>query len=268
MSSQTSGVTGDGDGLFYETMNPLLTQYSSYFAANAPIVQPTMPQIGTLLNEQLGWLAQQHAVSGSIRGNVVTVVNQTGAALLIPLTGTTVGSPYAGGQSGWTNAPAGTSTYTALAAWPSPPTGSVIITIPKGPSPTTGPSTKTKKQAKKAKIVYRAVQVKPKTVRIRRGKVRVSLACRASRGKSRKGKVCKGRLVLKVSRHSLTHTFRFKSGKVDHVTVKLSQPIRKLATAARRHRRGHRTLTGKLTIRTRLTAKSTKTRKGTLRIRT
>jgi hypothetical protein len=265
MSSQTSGVTGDGDGLFYETMNPLLAQYSSYFAANAPIEQPTMPQMGTLLNEQSGWLAQQHAVSGSIRGNVVTVANQTGAPLSIPLTGTTVGSPYAGGQSGWTIAPAGTSTYTALAAWPSPPTGSVIITIPKGPSPTTGPS---KKAKKKAKIVYLAVQVKPKTVRIRRGKVRVSLACRASRGKSRKGKVCRGRLVLKVSRRSLTHTFRFKSGKVDHVTVKLSKPIRKLAAAAHRRRRGHRTLTGKLAIRTRLTAKSTKTHKGTLRIRT
>jgi hypothetical protein len=268
MSSQTSGVNGNGNGLFYETMNPLLTQYASYFAANAPIVQPTMPQIGTLLNEQSGWLAQQHAVTGSIRGNVVTVVNQTGAALLMPLTGTTVGSPYEGGQSGWTTAPAGTSTYTALAAWPSPPTGPVIITLPKGPSPTTGPNKKTKKTAKKAAIVYVAVQVKPKTVRIRRGKVRVSLACRASRGKSRKGKVCKGRLVVKVSKHSLTHTFRFKSGKVDHVAVKLTKPIRKLATAAHHRRRGHRTLTGKLTIRTRLTAKSTRTRKGTLRIKT
>jgi hypothetical protein len=112
------------------------------------------------------------------------------------------------------------------------------------------------------------VQVGPKIAPIRRGEVRVSLGCRASRGKSRKGKVCKGRLVLKVSRHSLTHTFRFKSGKVDHIAVKLSKPIRKLATAARRHRRGHRTLTGKLTIRTRLTAKSAKTRKGILRIRT
>ena len=268
MSSQTSGANGNGDGLFYETMNPVLGQYSSYFLGNAPIVQLTMPQIGTLLNEQSGWLAQQHGVSGSIRGNVVTVVNQTGAARLIPLTGTTVGSPYAGGQSGWTIAPAGTSTYTALAAWPAPPTGSVIITIPKGPSPTTGPGKKAKKKAKKAKIVYVAVQVKPRTVRIRHGKVRVSLRCRASRGKTRKGKVCKGRLVLKVSRHSLTHTFRFKSGKTDHIALKLSKPIRKLAAIARRHRRRHRTLTGKLTIRTRLTAKSTKTRKGTLRIRT
>jgi hypothetical protein len=263
MSSQTSGVNGNGDGLFYETMNPLLTQYGSYFAGNAPIVHPTMPQIGTLLNEQSGWLAQQHGVSGSIRGNVVTVVNQTGSALLIPLTGTTVGSPYAGGQSGWTNAPVGTSTYTALAAWPSPPTGSVIVEIPRGPSPTTHTRKNTKK-AKKAKVVYVAVQVKPTTVRIRHGRVRVALRCRASRGKTRKGRVCAGRLVLKVSRHSLTRTFRFKSGKADHIAVKLSKPIRKLATAARRHR----TLTAKLSITTRLSAKSKKRHTGVLRIRT
>ena len=266
MSSQTSGVTGDGDGLFYETMNPLLAQYSSYFLGNAPIIQPTMPQIATLLNEQSGWLARQRSVSGSIRGNVVTVVNQTGAALLLPLTGTTVGVPYAGSQSGWTNAPAGTSTYTALAAWPAPPTGPVIITIPKGPSPTTGP--KKAKKAKKAKIFYVAVQVKPKIVRIKRGKVRVSLRCRASRGKTRKGKVCRGRLVLKVSRHSLAHTFRFKSGKIDHVAVKLSKPLRKLARTAHRRRRGHRMLTAKLAITSRLSAKSTKRRTGVLRIRT
>jgi hypothetical protein len=260
MSSQTSGVNGNGDGLFYETMNPLLTQYGTYFAGNAPIVQPTMPQIGTLLSEQSGWLARQGSVTGSIRGNVVTVSNQTGGALAIPLTGTTVGSPYAGGQSGWTTAPAGTSTYTALAAWPSPPTGPVIVQVPRGPSPTTH-------AVKKAKIVYLAVQVKPKTVRIRRGKVRVSLACRASRGKTRKGKVCRGRVVLRVSRHSLTHRFSFKSGKTDHVAIKLSKPVRRLAAAARRHRPRHRTLKAKLSIRTRLSAKSTRTRKGVLRIR-
>jgi hypothetical protein len=74
--------------------------------------------------------------------------------------------------------------------------------------------------------------------------------------------------VLRVSRHSLTHTFRFKSGKVDHVAVKLSKPVRRLATAARRHRRGHRTLTAKLSITTRLSAKSTKRHTGVLRIRT
>lgn len=268
MSSQTSGVNGNGDGLFYETMNPLLAQYGMYFAGNAPIVQPTMPQIGTLLTEQTDWLARQGSVTGSIRRNVVTVSNQTGGALAVPLTGTTIGSPYAGGQSGWTIAPAGTSTYTALAAWPSPPTGPVIVEVPRGPSPTTHAVTKKKNVRKKAKIVYVTVQVKPKTVRIRRGKVRVSLGCRASRGKTRKGKVCTGRLVLTVSRHSLTHRFRFKSGKTDHVTIKLSKPVRKLAEAAHRHRRRHRSLTLRLSIRTRLSAKSTKTRKGALTIRT
>ena len=46
-----------------------------------------------------------------------------------------VGSPYAGTQSGWTDAPTGTSTYTALAAWPAEPTNPVILTPPAGPAP-------------------------------------------------------------------------------------------------------------------------------------
>ena len=50
-----------GDGLYYETMNPLLAQYHQYFAANAPIVQLTMAQIGTLLSEQAGWAAATRA---------------------------------------------------------------------------------------------------------------------------------------------------------------------------------------------------------------
>ena len=46
-----------GDGLFYETMNPLLAEYHQYFASNGPIEQLTMPQIATLLTEQANWAA-------------------------------------------------------------------------------------------------------------------------------------------------------------------------------------------------------------------
>ncbi len=123
MSQTTGTVNGEGNGLFYETLNPLLAQYNQYFASNAPIEQLTMAQIGTLLTEQANWAtANASQVSGYIQGNVATV-NNKGAAVELPLTGTNIGSAYAGSQSGWTLAPAGTSTYTALSAWPAPPTG-------------------------------------------------------------------------------------------------------------------------------------------------
>ncbi len=264
MSSTTSGVNGDGNGLFYETMNPLLAEYNQYFAANAPVEQPTMAQIAALLAEASGWAASHSRVTGSIQGNLVTVVNGTGAMLETPLTGTNVGSPYAGGQSGWTPAPAGTSTYTALAAWPAEPTGPVIVTVPYGPHPSTGPGGG---RGRKAAIAYLAVQAKPKTVGIKRGRVTVSLQCKASKGRTIKGRVCAGTLLMKVGRHTMTHKFRFKSGKVDRIAIKLPKSVRHAATAARKRGRKHRNLTGKLVITTRLSAKSSRTRNGTLTIR-
>ena len=118
MDQTTGPATAQGDGLFYETLNPLLAQYNQYFAASAPIEQPTTPQIGALLSEQATWAANT-AVSGYIQGNQVTITNSGTGSTTIPLTGiTTVGSAYGGMQSGWTSVPAGASTYTAATTWP------------------------------------------------------------------------------------------------------------------------------------------------------
>ena len=119
LMSQTSGtVSGMGDGLFYETMNPLLAEYHQYFASNSPIEQLTMPQIATLLTEQANWAANTQ-VSGYIQGNQVTITNAGTAATYIPLTGIpAVGSAYGGLTSGWTTVPAGTSTFTSSTTWP------------------------------------------------------------------------------------------------------------------------------------------------------
>jgi hypothetical protein len=259
MSQTNQGATGNGDGLFFETMNPLLAEYHQYFATNAPIEQPTMAQIGALLNEQTAW-AGTTAITGFIQGNKVTVSNGTGAAFAIPLTGVeNVGSPYEGSQSGWVAAPAGTSTYIAFNTWPTEPTNAVKVRVPNGSAPGGHPAG--------AAISYYAVQAAPKTVSIKQGKVRVSLACRASRGRTPKGKLCRGSFTLKVAGHPLRHTFRFKSGKVDRVTVKLTAKVRAaVAVAARRHTRKHR-LTGKLTITTQLSGRKTHQSRGTLTIK-
>jgi len=118
MSQTTGTANGVGDGLFYETMNPLLAEYHQYFNSNAPIEQLTMAQIGALLAEQANWATNAN-VSGYIEGDTVTITNANSTASTIPMSGVpTVGSAYGGLTSGWTSAPAGTSTYTSSTTWP------------------------------------------------------------------------------------------------------------------------------------------------------
>ncbi len=140
MQQQTGIPTTTGDGLYYQVMNPLLAQYNLYFQPNAPIEQPTMQATATLLSEQAAWAtAGGSQVTGSIEGNLVTI-NNSGSAIQMPLTGIQgVGDMYGGNQSGWTNAKAGTSTFTALAAWPALPTTPAVPTGPSGTTPATGP---------------------------------------------------------------------------------------------------------------------------------
>jgi hypothetical protein len=105
-----------GDGLYYSTLDPLLSEYALFFSV--PIQQPTTLQIAELLAEQAAWAATS-TVSGYIQGNQVTITNAGASAVTAPLTGIlTVGTTYGGTQSGWTSIPAGTSTYTSATTWP------------------------------------------------------------------------------------------------------------------------------------------------------
>ena len=117
-----------GDGLFYTTMNGLLSEYNTYF--NAPLQQPTSLAVANLLAQQAAW-ASNTQVSGYIVGNQVTVTNSGTSAASIPLTGIpTVGSAYGGTTSGWTSAPAGTSTFTSSTTWPA--AGIQVAQAPQG----------------------------------------------------------------------------------------------------------------------------------------
>jgi hypothetical protein len=276
MSSTTSGATGDGDGLYYETMNPLLSEYNGYFVTNsatagnnAPIVQLTMAQIGDLLNEQSTWASGQSHVTGSINGNVVTLDNTGTAAIEVPLTGTEVGTGYAGSVSGWTSAGVGTSTHTAITAWPAEPTTPLVLTLPGGPRPGAssgkmpGPATlPATPGSEKAPIVYYAVQTTPKTVNIKHGKVTVSLKCVASRGKTAKGKICSGKFTLKVAGKTLSHKFRIKSTKTDRITLKLPKIVQTATQKSKHHK-----VQGKLTISTTQSHAKARVSRGTLTIR-
>ena len=282
MMSQTTGAANaTGNGLYYTVMNELLRYYNQYFKANAPIEQLTMADIATLLSEQTKWLAVNRTqVTGSIEGSTVTL-NNSGSALELPLTGiTTVGSDYAGSHSGWTLAPAGTKTYTAITAWPAPPTVPVIVTVPTGPAPTIGagpttpkpqpgspPAPKGGTKPPVAPTVYFAVQAAPKTVRVSHGKVTVSLNCKASKGRTVKGKLCAGTFTLTLAGHKVSHSFRFKSGKVSRITVKLPTLSMSAVTAAVHHKPKAHKVTGKLVITTKLSAKSSRSVKGALTIK-
>jgi hypothetical protein len=268
-----------GDGTLYQALDPLLYQYNQYFKSNAPIEQLTEQAIANLLAEQQAWSASS-AVSGYVEGNTVTVDNG-GAAIEVPLTGIeNVGSAYAGTQSGWTEAPLGTSTYTALAAWPAEPTNPVTVTTPSGPAPggtaaSGGKPTTPAQPAQPAPasrtptLYYEAVQVAPKTVSIKNGDVTVSLKCEAKNGKPAKNHFCTGTFSLKVMGKTVSHSFRIKATKIARISIKLPKKALAAAAAAAAHTHKHpATMHAALVISTRQPQGPAKLTRGTLNVKT
>ena len=255
-----------GDGTLYQALDPFVYEYNEYFNSSAPIEQLTEQAIANLLAEQQAWSATS-AVTGNIDGNVVTV-NNSGPALEVPLTGTNIGSPYAGTQSGWTDAPTGTSTYTALAAWPAEPTNPVIVTPPSGPAPGGTPAkggnpNPPAAAPSKPSLYYVAVQVAPKKVSMKQGTVTVSLKCEAKNGKAAKNHFCTGSFTLKLMGKKVTQSFKIKATKTARIAVKL--PKNAVAAGASGK---PRTLHGALTISTKQPHGGPKVARGTLSIKT
>jgi hypothetical protein len=145
-----------GDGLLYSVLNPLLSEYKSYFNSNTPYEQPTLGAIGAILGEQSAWTAAEGAgsVTASETNGVISVANSGSAAINVPLTaptgtqqgGAAFGQAYAGVLSGWTSvagsgtlsltqagAPAFTSANTATFA--PGKSGSFTITATGTPAP-------------------------------------------------------------------------------------------------------------------------------------
>ena len=228
---------GQGDGLFFETIDPLVSEYNTYFAANAPIEQPTTAQIGALLSEQAGWAAANAAqITGSVQGKVVTVQNG-GPPTEMPLTGTNVGTPYAGTQSGWTLAPSGTSTYTALAGLAGSPNRSR--------DPDAADRVRAGQSGRRADLHHDPGR--PEDGVDQEGQGHGVAEVRGHEGQDQEGKGLPGRFKLKVGGRVLSHKFRFKSGKIAHIQVTLPKRVR--ARAASLHRK-HRKLIAALVIST------------------
>jgi len=269
----TGKPTTTGDGVLYQVLDPLLFEYQEYFNSTAPFVQLTQQAIANLLAEQQAWSASS-AVNGYIEGNVVTV-NFGSAAIQVPLTGTNVGTQYAGSWSGWTDALTGTHTYTARSAWPAEPTNPVVLTPPGGPAPGGKPAVGGNPippvapvpPKSTAPVYYVAVQVAPKTVSMKKGTATVSLKCEAKNGKPAKNHFCTGTFKLTVMGKTVSHSFRIKATKTARIAIKLPKKALLKASVAAAH--GHHiTMHGVLAISTKQPSGPAKLTRGTLKIRT
>ena len=117
-----------GDGLLYSVLNPLLAEYHKYYNATAPVQQPTMGAIGTIMSEQSAWATAQppgaaattNAVSATqVPGGNIVITNTGATTLTVPVTvplgytvlgsGVPFGSQYGGALSGWQTLTAGQS---------------------------------------------------------------------------------------------------------------------------------------------------------------
>jgi hypothetical protein len=108
--------------VLYPVIDATLALYESYFSLSSePLQQLTHAQIGDLLARQSAWAAANaRTVAGYIEGEEVVLLNGEGSAVNVPISGTEVGTLYGGTRSGWEEAAAGTTRYTAATAWPRP----------------------------------------------------------------------------------------------------------------------------------------------------
>jgi hypothetical protein len=119
--------------VFYPVLNAMLADYNRWFNASAPILQLTPTQISDQIARQDTWAAAR-GVTGYIEGTRVTIVNGGATTLTLPLSGTEVGTPYAGTRSGWASAIRGSSTHVAASAWPAPaPPAPATLLVSAGP---------------------------------------------------------------------------------------------------------------------------------------
>jgi hypothetical protein len=97
-------------GVLYPVVDGLLGRYDTTVdRAKAPLVQLTSAQVAATLAQQNTWAAHLAAgdVTAWLQDGKLHVKNTSSAAVDVPLTGTTVGEPYAGQRSGWKSIAAG-----------------------------------------------------------------------------------------------------------------------------------------------------------------
>lgn len=99
------------DRILYPVLDAVLARYSSDFAPNAPMVNPTFAEAYEALRLQAEWTdAQAAGVRGYLIGSEIHIENGAGSTAHIPLTtpdGPTSSHDYGGQESGWIPQPLG-----------------------------------------------------------------------------------------------------------------------------------------------------------------
>ncbi|MFE6411022.1 hypothetical protein ACFVOR_29290 [Streptomyces sp. NPDC057837] len=135
------------DRIAYPVLDGVLDGYAALFAANTPLVNPRMKDIGAELERRAEWQDALRAgqVTAYRVGGTVTVEAPDGLAVTATLpTGTTLagaayGEAYAGAVSGWTPSTGTPLTLTLPASATAPAAGGTT-----GPAPATGPAPRTR----------------------------------------------------------------------------------------------------------------------------
>jgi hypothetical protein len=95
--------TGEDGGIFYAFIDTVVGLYTSLFAPSAPLVQPTLGEVGELFARRDAWRTalESGSVDAHFDGSRVIIVCRTSAPLEVPVSGTAVGEEYGGLRSGW-----------------------------------------------------------------------------------------------------------------------------------------------------------------------
>lgn len=131
-----------GDGVLYPVLNKMLEQYRNLYAANTPVVEPSMSQTGVELQRRRGWAS--HGATATLVGRKITVSNGSGERF-VPLTapsgttsgGASWGASYSGAQSQWSRLDDGAALTLDLVNAPGyhAPTGAVSPAAAFAPTP-------------------------------------------------------------------------------------------------------------------------------------
>lgn len=148
------------DRILYPVLDGVIDRFKATYAANSPLLHPTMKESATLLQRAGVWKAQRNSVTAYVVGGTVTVQNNGGNAIPVPITmpeGTKVlgllglpagsfGAAYAGERSeqrslGWLGSvklslPAGTAYPVPPAAVQIAPTTATSSTVSEPAQPT------------------------------------------------------------------------------------------------------------------------------------
>jgi hypothetical protein len=96
-SAATTPVANRGDGILYAVIGEALRRYRLYY--KTAFQQPGQAALTQELTRQIAWTGAANQATGYIEAGKVTITSP--AAVNVPITGTTNGTPYGGQTSGW-----------------------------------------------------------------------------------------------------------------------------------------------------------------------